>query len=117
MLANALINYEYRYHTIRALLVQVIRRAGLKPDPGVVGPRIHDLRHSFVVSRILAWYREGVNPQERLPYLVTYLGHKDIHSTLVYITITKELLQHASDRFRSFGARALQAGTGGNTCK
>jgi integrase/recombinase XerD len=108
---------EYRYHTIRALLVQVIRRAGLKPDPGVVGPRIHDLRHSFVVSRILAWYREGVNPQERLPYLVTYLGHKDIHSTLVYITITQELLQHASDRFRSFGARALQAGTGGNTCK
>lgn len=108
---------EYRYHTIRALLVQVIRRAGLKPDPGVVGPRIHDLRHSFVVSRILAWYRQGVNPQEQLPYLVTYLGHKDIHSTLVYITITQELLQHASDRFRSFGARALQAGTGGDTCK
>jgi integrase/recombinase XerD len=70
-----------------------------------------------VVSRILTWYREGVNPQERLPYLVTYLGHKDIHSTLVYITITQELLQHASDRFRSFGARALQADTGGNLCK
>jgi integrase len=108
---------EYRYPTIRALLVKVIRRAGLKPDPGTVGPRIHDLRHSFVVSRILAWYREGVNAQERLPYLVTYLGHKDIHSTLVYITITQELLQHASERFRSFGVRALQAGTGGDTCK
>jgi integrase len=108
---------EYRYYTIRALLVQVIRRAGLKPDPGAVGPRIHDLRHSFVVSRILAWYREGVNPQERLPYLVTYLGHKDIHSTLVYITITQELLQHASDRFHSFGVRALKARTGGDTCK
>jgi integrase/recombinase XerD len=108
---------EYRYPTLHALLVQVIRRAGLKPDPGAVGPRIHDLRHSFVVGRILAWYREGINPQERLPYLVTYLGHKDIHSTLVYITITKELLQHASERFRSFGARVLQAGTGGDTCK
>ncbi len=36
---------EYRYHTLHALLVQVIRRAGLKPDPGAVGPRIHDLRH------------------------------------------------------------------------
>lgn len=108
---------EYRYPTIRALLVQVIRRAGLKPDPGAVGPRIHDLRHSFVAGRILAWYREGVNPQEKLPYLVTYLGHKDLHSTLVYITITKELMQHASDRFRSFGARALRAGTGGTACK
>lgn len=108
---------EYRYPTIHALLVQVIRRAGLKPDPGTVGPRIHDLRHSFVVNRILAWYREGVNPQERLPYLVTYLGHKDLHSTLVYITITQELLQHASDRFRAFGVRAIQGGTGGNQCK
>jgi integrase/recombinase XerD len=108
---------EYRYPTIRALLVKVIRRAGLKPDPGIAGPRIHDLRHSFVVSRILAWYREGVNAQERLPYLVTYLGHKDINSTLVYITITQELLQHASDRFRSFGVRAIQAGIGGDTCK
>lgn len=36
---------EYRYPTIHALLVQVIRRAGLKPNPGSVGPRIHDLRH------------------------------------------------------------------------
>lgn len=108
---------EYRYPTIRALLVQVIRRSGLKPDPGIAGPRIHDLRHSFVANRILTWYREGVNAQERLPYLVTYLGHRDIHSTLVYITITQELLQHASERFRSFGARALQEGTGGDACK
>jgi integrase len=108
---------EYRYPTIHALLVQVIRRAGLKPDPGAVGPRIHDLRHSFVVHRILAWYREGINPQERLPYLVTYLGHKDLHSTLVYITITQELLQHASDRFRAFGVRAIQGGKGGHRCR
>jgi integrase len=108
---------EYRYPTIRALLVKVIRCAGLKPDPGTAGPRIHDLRHSFVVGRILTWYREGINAQERLPYLVTYLGHKDIHSTLVYITITQELLQHASERFRSFGAHVLQAKAGGDTCK
>jgi integrase/recombinase XerD len=108
---------EYRYTTIHALLVQVIRHAGLKPDPGTVGPRIHDLRHSFVANRILAWYRQGVNPQERLPYLVTYLGHKDLHSTLTYITITQELLQHASDRFRTFGVRVIQGGTGGNRCK
>jgi integrase/recombinase XerD len=46
------------------------------------------------------WYHEGVNPQPRLPYLATYLGHKDIHSTLVYLTITQDLLQQASERFR-----------------
>lgn len=94
------------------LLVKVMRSAGLKPWTGRVGPRIHDLRHSFVANRMLAWYREGINPQQRLPYLATYLGHKDIHSTLVYLTITQELLQHASERFRTFAAHALHATEG-----
>lgn len=86
------------------LLVRVLRRAGLKPEPGRVGPRIHDLRHSMVVNRMLTWYREGINPQARLPFLATYLGHKDINSTLVYLTVTQELLQEASERFRAFAA-------------
>jgi integrase len=86
------------------LLVRVLRRAGLKPEPGRVGPRIHDLRHSMVVNRMLTWYREGSNPQARLPFLATYLGHKDINSTLVYLTVTQELLQEASERFRTFAA-------------
>lgn len=107
----------YGYVTVCALLRQVIRKAGLKPSPGRVGPRIHDLRHSFVVARILAWYREGVNAQARLPYLATYLGHKDIHSTLVYITITEELMQQAAERFRSHGAHLLHSTTGGNACQ
>jgi integrase len=62
---------------------------------------------------MLAWYREGVNPQSRLPYLATYLGHKDINSTLVYLTITQELLQQAGERFRVRGARILRASTEG----
>jgi hypothetical protein len=46
----------------------------------------------MVVNRILAWYRAGINPQDKLPFLATYLGHRDIHSTLVYITVTQDLL-------------------------
>jgi integrase len=106
-----------RYSRVRAgsLLVSVLRRAGIKPAPGRVGPRIHDLRHAFVVNRMLAWYREGLNPQSRLLYLATYLGHRDINSTLVYLTITQELLQEASDRFRAHAARVLRVSTeGGN---
>ena len=104
-----------RYSQVMAgkLLVRVLRRAGVKPENGKIGPRIHDLRHSFVFNRMLTWYREGVNPQSRLPYLATYLGHKDINSTLVYLTITQELLQHASERFRQFGAGAVCTPDGG----
>ena len=61
----------------------------------------------MVVNRMLTWYRQGVNPQARLPYLATYLGHKDINSTLVYLTVTQELLQQASERFRAFAEHGL----------
>jgi hypothetical protein len=47
------------------------------------------------------------NPQGRLHYLATYLGHRDIHATLVYITVTQDLLQQAAERFRGFGAPSL----------
>lgn len=102
----------YAYITANHLLRRVLRKAGLKPKPGRVGPRIHDLRHTFVVHRMLAWYREGVDVQARLPYLWTYLGHRDLHSTIVYLTVTQELLQQASERFRKLGAGLLQ-GNGG----
>ncbi|MEX2764967.1 integrase, partial [Pseudomonas aeruginosa] len=83
------------------LLVDVIRRAGLKPPQGRTGPRLHDLRHSMVVKRILEWYRMGINPQDRLPFLATYLGHRDINSTLVYITVTQDLLHYANEPIRN----------------
>jgi integrase/recombinase XerD len=104
-----------RYSTVVAgqMLARVLRRAGIKPEKGRVGPRIHDLRHAFVCHRMLAWYREGVNPQSRLPYLAAYLGHKDINSTLTYLTITAELMQHANDRFHRYGSFTVAAETGG----
>ena len=105
---------RYSRVMVGQLLIRVFRRAGIKPQIGKVGPRIHDLRHAFVCHRMLAWYREGVNPQSRLPYLATYLGHKDINSTLVYLTITQELLQHASERFRQYGAFVVCAPIGGS---
>ena len=98
---------RYTSQSIAGLLVDILRRAGIKPPRGKIGPRIHDLRHSMVVNRMQEWYRAGINPQERLPFLATYLGHRDIHSTLVYITVTQNLLQQASERFRTFGAHCL----------
>lgn len=98
---------RYTPEAIAWLLVDIIRRAELKPRSGRTGPRLHDLRHSMVVNRILQWYRSGINPQDRLPFLATYLGHRDIASTLVYITVTQDLLQEASERFRVVGARCL----------
>ena len=98
---------HYTPEMITWLLADVIRRAGLKPLRGKTGPRVHDLRHSMVVNRILEWYRTGINPQDRLPFLATYLGHRDINSTLGYITVTQDLLHYANERFRVIGAPCL----------
>lgn len=102
----------YAYGQIEKLLIRVMRRAGLKPAHGQRGPRAHDLRHTFVAHRMMQWYREGVDAQTRLPHLSTYLGHKDISSTLVYLNITPELLQEASERHRRRNAGALRASEG-----
>ncbi len=105
---NQKTNKGYSSVTANALMVKVIRRAGLKPAHGCIGPRVHDLRHAMVHSRMLAWYQQGINPQSRLPYLATYLGHSEISSTLVYLTITPQLLQLASERFREHSAHIVR---------
>lgn len=65
-------------------------------------PRLHDLRHSFAVHNLTAWYRQGADVQWLLPALSTYLGHSDLEGTKVYLTMTPELLQQASLRFERY---------------
>jgi integrase/recombinase XerD len=65
-------------------------------------PRLHDLRHAAAVHRLTAWYREGKNVQRLLPLLSTYLGHVDISSTQLYLTMTPDLLHEASKRFAQY---------------
>lgn len=62
-------------------------------------PRVHDLRHTFAVSRLLGWYREGVDVNSLLPALATFMGHVNIVSTQLYLQPTKELLKQANQRF------------------
>jgi site-specific recombinase XerD len=82
------------YRTFRQLLSQ----CGVPHHPDS-GPRLHDLRHTFAVHRLLAWYRDGQDVNSRLAWLATYLGHVDIQSTQVYLHATAELLAEVDRRF------------------
>lgn len=75
---------------------------------GVSTPRLHDLRHSFAVGRLVRWYREGVDPSTRLHQLSTFLGHVDPVSTSVYLKMTPELLDEANRRFEGFAQPAWE---------
>ncbi len=83
-------------------------RLGLKVPVGAAPPRLHCLRHSFAVGTLLRWYRSGINPQQRLWDLSTFLGHVHPASTAVYLTITAELLDQANQRFHRFAAPLLK---------
>jgi len=89
---------------------KLMAKLNLTIPPGMEPPRAHHLRHSFAVGTLLRWYREGINPAERLLHLSTFMGHVDPSSTAVYLTITADLLQAASDRFERFAAPLLKEG-------
>lgn len=92
--------HRLAYQYVITLFQRVRSTAGIlcpagEPRP----PRLHDLRHTAAVHRVLAWYRAGKDVQRLLPQLATYLGHINIQSTQRYLQMTPELLQEASRRF------------------
>jgi site-specific recombinase XerD len=82
---------------------------GLRREDGAYfQPRLHDLRHTFAVHRLVAWYRQGADVQLLLPKLSTYLGHIGLAETQHYLTMTPDLLREAGRRFESYAAVEVQ---------
>ncbi len=91
---------------IPATFARLIGAAGIQVPAGQRRPRLHDLRHSFCMTILLDWYRDGVDVQARLPWLSTYLGHVDPKSTYWYLTGSPELLALAAARLEhAFGGQ------------
>lgn len=87
---------------------QLRRQSHVGQDEARQRPRLHDLRATFAVHRLVAWYREGADVQARLPLLSTYLGHVSVSATSVYLTMTAELLAEASARFERYAQPAQE---------
>lgn len=91
----------YKQSTVTTIFLEIVRAISLRGPKGERGPRIHDFRHAFAVSRLTAWYRQGVNLSAKLPLLSTYLGHTTVTSTQVYLHATAELLEMVGKVFHS----------------
>jgi integrase len=71
-------------------------RLGWKQSPT---PRMHDLRHTFAVSRLISWQRRGdAQVEQKILALATYLGHRNIRHTYWYLSAVPELMMLASKR-------------------
>jgi integrase/recombinase XerD len=88
---------------VRSAFRRLRRHAGVLREGGTRRqPRIHDLRHTAAVHRVIAWYVSGADLQDLLPKLATYLGHVSLSSTQRYLTMTPELLRQASLCFEKY---------------
>lgn len=99
----------YSMSCVQGMFRAIAIQAGLRGPKGR-GPRLHDLRATFAVTRLLEWYRDGDNVMARLPLLSTYLGHACVSDTEVYLNITITLLEEANTRFHAFARDILSSG-------
>jgi integrase len=82
------------------------REIGLRRPGDCTGPRIHDFRHRFAIRTLLGWYREGLDVEQQLPVLSTYLGHTCVRDTYWYLSACPELMEEAARRLdRRWGAK------------
>jgi integrase len=81
---------------LRETFREIMTRIGVRTPE--VHPRIHDLRHRFAVQTLIDWQRSGVNIDEHIPTLSTYLGHVSPADTYWYLSASPELMALAADR-------------------
>ena len=69
-------------------------------------PRIHDLRHTFIVRRIVLWQAQGVDIDQSMLSLSTYVGHAMVTNTYCCLLAVPPLMSLAAKRFESFASHA-----------
>jgi integrase/recombinase XerD len=67
-----------------------------------VRPRAHDLRHSLAVATLIRWLRSGLDVEEHMAVLSTYLGHVSPADTYWYLSASPELMALAAERLDSY---------------
>jgi site-specific recombinase XerD len=96
-------NKPFNADTLREIFQRIREKSGISREDGAAyQPRLHDLRHTFAVNRLVGWYRENKNVQQLLPILSVYLGHKYLAHTTVYLSMTDDLLKEANTRFEKY---------------
>lgn len=91
--------------TVEKTFSRIRHRLGWTAHGRVGLPRIHDLRHTFAVRRLLRWYEEGVHVDRKILALATYLGHAKVSDTYWYLSAVPELMAITSERFERFAQR------------
>jgi integrase len=92
--------------TVGGVFDELRRATGLSQQRSPSGrlPRMHDMRHGFMLRTLLGWYRDGSDVEAQLPVLSTFVGHVDPKASYWYFQAVPELLALAAERLeRTWG--------------
>jgi len=94
---------KYTDQMVHVFFKDVLYRAGIPRGGRGVGPRPHDMRHTFAVHCLNNWALSGVDLMAALPVLSRYLGHSGIKGTQKYLQLTSQMypdiIGRLEDRF------------------
>lgn len=65
-------------------------------------PRIHDLRHTFIVHGMMLWHTQNINIDQKMLSLATYVGHSMVTNTYWYLSCVPELMALAGNKFELY---------------
>jgi len=86
------------YVTVQQVFHRLVRTVGLEARSKSGLPRLHDTRHTFACTTLVAWYRAGLDVEAQMPLLSTWMGHARPENTFWYISAVPELLSLAAQR-------------------
>lgn len=79
----------YSQSAVLHMFKKFFYEANIHTSFGVL-PRIHDFRHTFAVHSLQKMVNSGMDIYCTLPFLSSFLGHKDIYSTEKYLRLVEE---------------------------
>ena len=83
-------NGKISNNTIDKWFYNILKLSKIKRSENL--PRVHDLRHTFIVHCIEKWINEKKDLNVMLPVLQTYVGHLSLKSLEYYFQITENMI-------------------------
>lgn len=68
------------------------------------GPCLHSFRHGYAYLALKQARADGLTFEEAIPFISTYLGHKDVTGTDYYLKFSYTLFEEEQDTFSSYTA-------------
>jgi len=88
---------KYAASTLSNRFRHLLWDVGIPYRGKLAGPRLHDLRHTFICRNIQQWAEQDIPIHTKLSALSKYVGHETVSSTQWYLRLTAEAYPHIRD--------------------